>query len=126
VTIWHCGVMERPHYPADLRERVLAAIDAGLPAAEVSRTFGISRRSLRRWRQWQRERGALATKPRSGRPPKISPAQGPALRAQVAAHADATLAEHCQQWAATTGIRVSLATMSRRLAKLNLPLKKRA
>jgi transposase len=118
--------MERPHYPADLRERVLAAMDAGLPAAEISRTFGISARSLRRWRQWQQERGTVATKPRSGRPPKIAAAHVPALQRQVAAHADATLAEHCTRLAAAQGVVVSRATMSRQLAKLGLPLKQRA
>lgn len=118
--------MERPHYPADLRERVLAAIDAGLPAAEVSRTFGISGRSLRRWRQWQRDRGSLATKPRAGRPAKIGPDHLSALATQVTAHADATLAEHCTRFAAAQGISVSPATMSRQLTKLGLPLKKRA
>jgi transposase len=55
----------------------------------------------------------------------IGPDHVPQLRAQVAAHADATLAEHCQQWAATTGVRMSPATMSRQFTKLGLPLKKR-
>lgn len=117
--------MKRPHYLADLRERVLAAIDAGLPAAEISRTFGISDRSLRRWRQWQRERGSVATRPRSGRPPKLGAAHIAALYRQVATHADATLAEHCARLATTQGIVVSRATMSRQLATLGLPLKKR-
>ena len=42
----------------------------------------------------------------------------------MAAAPDATLAEHCAQWAATHGVAVSVATMSRLLAKLGLPLKK--
>lgn len=113
-------------YPADLRKRLLAALDAGLSAAEIERTFGISGRSLRRWRQWGRERGAVTNKPRSGRPRAIPAEQEAALRAQVAAHADATLAEHCTRWAAAHGVRVSTATMSRQLTNLGLPLKKNA
>ena len=116
--------MKRP-YSADLRERLLQAMDAGLPAAEIARAFGISPRSLRRWRQWARERGGVATKPRPGRPRRIGPDQWPRLRAQVAARPDATLAEHCARWAAEGGARVSAATMSRLLAKLGLPLKQR-
>ena len=65
--------MKRPEYSEELRERVLQAADAGLSAMEIARSFGISRRSLTRWRQWRRERGTVATRPRSGRPPKIAP-----------------------------------------------------
>ena len=113
-------------YPADRRERLLQAEDAGLSAAEIARSFGSSGRSLRRWRQWVRERGAVTNTPRSGRPRAIPTEAGAALRAQVAAAADATLAEHCARWAAEHGVRVSPATMSRRLTKLGLPLKKNA
>jgi transposase len=122
-----CGRLRgvRRPYPDDLRERLLQAMDAGLAAAEVARAFGISARSLRRWRQWARERGTVAAKPRPGRPARIAPERWPALRAQVAAHPDATLAEHCARWAEATGVGVSPATMSRLLARLGLPLKKR-
>lgn len=113
-------------YPVDLRERLLKAHDAGLTAAEIVQHFGISERTLRRWRQWQRDRGSLATQPRSGRPRAIPAAQEPALRAQVAAHADATLADHCDRWEQARGVRVSTATMSRLLTRLGLPLKKNA
>ncbi len=54
----------------------------------------------------------------------IGPDQAAALEAQVNAAPDATLAEHCAQWAQGHGVRVSVATMSRVLAKLGLPLKK--
>jgi transposase len=109
----------------DLRERLLQAMDAGLPAAEIARAFGISPRSLRRWRQWARERGGVATKPRAGRPRRVGPDRWPRLRAQVEAHPDATLVRHCALWERATGVRLSPATMSRLLARLGLPLKKR-
>ncbi len=115
----------RPHHPAALRERLLAALDAGLPEAEAARTFGVSRRSFRRWRQWRRERGGVADRPRPGGPRKLGPDREAALRAQVAARPDATLADHCARWEAEQGARVSTATMSRALARLGLPLKKR-
>jgi transposase len=111
--------------PADLRERLLGAQDAGLTAAEIERTFGISARSLRRWRQWTRERGGATNRPRSGRPRAIPADQTAALRAQVADQTDATLAEHCARWEQEHGVRVSTATMSRRLAELGWSLKKR-
>jgi transposase len=110
-------------YPVVLRERLLRFVDAGHSHAEAARTFGVSLRSITRWRQ-QAATGDLAPKPRPGRQPCIGPDQVAALEAQVTAAPDATLAEHCTTWAQQHGVRVSVATMSRRLAKLGLPLKK--
>ena len=111
-------------YSVDLRERVLRAQAAGLAAPEIERTLGISRRTLARWRQRVAHGGALVPGQSPGRPRKIRPDQTDALRTQVAADADATLAEHCARWEADHGVRVSPATMSRQLAALRLPLKK--
>jgi transposase len=116
--------MARP-YSRDLRERLLQARDAGLAPVEIERTFGISTRTQRRWVAQRRSTGSLAPRTSPGRPVKIDATAQPALRAQVAAHADATLAEHCTRFATEQGIAVSRATMSRQLAKLGLPLKKR-
>lgn len=108
----------------DLRERSLVALDAGRRPAEVAQLFGVSARTLRRWRQ-QREAGQVAPKPRPGRPRRIGPGEAAALAEQARAHPDATLAEHCGRWAAAHGARVSVATMCRALARLGLGLKKR-
>ena len=112
-------------YPADFRDRLLRAIDAGLARAEAARRFGVSERTLSRWARQRRESGAVAPKPRPGRARRIGPAQAPRLVARVRAHPDATLAEHCAAFERVTGVRVSPATMSRALAKLGLTLKKR-
>ena len=111
-------------YPADFRDRVLRALDAGLARAEATRTFGVPDRTIRRWQQRRRETGEVAPTPRLGRRRRIGATAEPALRAQVAAHPDATLAEHCASWAAGQGVAVSVATMSRALTRLGLPLKK--
>jgi len=112
--------MTRPEYSVELREQVLQAADAGRSGAEIARSFGLSRRSLTRWRQWRRKRGTVATKPRSGRPPKITPEQYAALRAQIAAHPDATLPEHCTRWEQTHGTRISPPVLRRVLRRLGL------
>jgi transposase len=112
-------------YSADFRERLLRAIDAGLPQAEAARLFGVGTSTLKRWKRRRQETGALAPTPRPGRAPVIGPAQQAALAAQVRAAPDATLAEHCATWERERGVRVSVATMSRALAKLGWPLKKR-
>jgi transposase len=111
-------------YSLDLRERALRALDAGLAAVEIERTFGISPRTLRRWRQRVAGDRPLAAGQSSGRPPVIGPAQHDAVRAQVAAHPDATLVEHCRLWQAATQDELSVATMGRTLTRLGLTLKK--
>jgi transposase len=111
-------------YPADFRDRLLRALDAGLARAEAARTFGVTERTIRRWQQRRRETGSVTPTPRRGRQRHIGPQAEAALREQVRQSPDATLAEHCARWAATQGVSVSVATMSRALTRLGLPLKK--
>ena len=111
-------------YSADLRERLLRAIDTGLSQAEAARLFGVGISSIKRWRVQQRETGSVAALPRPGRHRRIRPAEEAALLAQVATTPDATLAEHCATWEAATGVLLSTATMSRTLARLQQTHKK--
>jgi len=111
-------------YPADFRDRLLRALDAGLGRAEAARTFGVTDRTIRRWQRLRRESGSVMAKPRLGRRRRIGAVGEAALREQVQAHPDATLAEHCAYWAAAQGVAVSVATMARTLGRLGLPLKK--
>jgi len=110
-------------YSVDLRERLPGAIDAGLSQAEASRLFGVDTITITRWRQHQRDTGAVAPKPRPGRRPVIGPDQAAALRAQVGQQADATLTTHCAVWARDQGIGVSVATMSRAIRRLGITRK---
>jgi transposase len=111
-------------YSVDLRERLLSAIDAGLSQAAAARLLGVGTSTITRWRQQRRATGSLAPKPRPGRPPAIGPSQADALRAQVAAFPDATLAEHCAHWAQAHDASLSVAGMSRAIRRLGITLKK--
>jgi transposase len=111
-------------YPTVLRERLLRFVDAGHSQAEAARIFGVSVRTVSRWRAQQQTTGDLTAHPRPGRPPRIGAAQAAALDAQVVAAPDATLAEHCAQWHAAHGVGVSVATMSRVLRRLGITVKK--
>src|SRR5215211_1022141 len=99
-------------YSLDLRERIVRAVDAGATQAAVAEAFSVGRATVQRYVA-QRRRGSLAPRPIPGRAARIGPAQVPALRAQVEASPDATLAEHCARWAGAHGVRVSIATMQR-------------
>lgn len=117
--------MKRPHASNDVRARALAAIDDGKSVAAVASFFRCDPSTVRRWIRRRTATGSADAGTRSGRPPLIGPAQAAALRQQVAAHPDATLAEHCQTWQTTTGTTVSLSTMSLTLRRLGITLKKR-
>ena len=109
---------------ADFRERLAAAVDAGMPPGEAATRFRVSVRSVYRWLARQRRGESLADRPRAGRPPKLGPGGDAVLRAQVAAHPDATLPEHAERLEAATGVRLSPSHLSRLLGRLELPLKK--
>ena len=70
-------------YSADLRERLVGAIDAGLPQAEAARLFGVGLSTIKRWRQRHRQTGSVAASPRPGRSRRIAREAEPALVAQV-------------------------------------------
>ena len=112
-------------YSRDLRERLLQALASGLSAVEVARSTGVSVSSLHRWQRKAAAGQSLEPGRSPGGPRKIGPEAESALRAQVAAHPDATLAEHCASWQQAGQEAVSVATMSRALQRLGLPLKKR-
>jgi transposase len=100
-------------YSKDLRIRVIDAVDRGMPRTEVADQFLVSLRTIKRWLQRRRETGNLAESPRPGPPArKIGPLRA-GLLAQLQAHPADTLEEHCARWEVTTGVRVSISTMSR-------------
>src|SRR5215213_4240441 len=99
-----CDAAGMKQYPADVRDRLLRTLDAGLARAEAARTFSVPERTMRRWQQHRRERGSVAPRPRPGRRRQIGPQGEGALRAQVRTDPDATLAEHGATWAATQGV----------------------
>jgi transposase len=122
--MWHDREMATSN-PADLRARAVAAVGAGMARSEVARAFGVHSRTLDRWLARARRGEALVDRPRSGRPPTITPDQRPRLAAQVTTTPDATLNQHCAAWAVATGQRISRSAMSRELARLGFTLKKR-
>jgi transposase len=106
--------MSKP-YSVDLRERAVAAVEAGLLQAEVVRLFSVSLATLKRWLSKRRAGQSLAPKGyRPGpRPAFGNPEALGALRAQLAADPDGRLIDHCQRWQERTGQALSVATLHR-------------
>jgi len=116
--------MKRPHASDDVRERALAAVDAGRPVVDIASFFQNDPSTIRRWIRQRTRTGSGLTRPRSGRPRIIPPAQEGALQSQVAANADLTLAQHCARWQEATGVKIGVSTMRRMLRRLGITLKK--
>ncbi len=112
-------------YSLDLRERIVAAVDAGQPKSAVARLLGVGRATVDRYVRQQRATGDLRPQPIPGARPLIGTAQHAALVAQLEAVPDATLAEHCATWEQTQGVRVSIDTMRRAIARVKWRRKKR-
>ena len=113
-------------YSLDLRQRVLAAHQAGTGTREqIAARFEVSRSFVRDLAALFRERGGVAARPRGGgRAPSLTPVVGQAIAAAVAAQNDATIAEHRESLAAA-GHSLSHSALGRALLALGLTRKKR-
>jgi transposase len=107
----------------DLRERILAAYDAGPDSrATVAGRFGVSEGMVKKLLQQRRRLGDLRPQHhRAGRKPKIQAAERLKLRQQLAARPDLTLAE----LRVRTGLQCTLPAIHYVLAAMGLTYKKR-
>ena len=111
-------------YSKDLRLKILYACDRGMPRTEVSRIFGVSEPTIRRYLRLRRETGSVDPRPVPGPPARKGEALESALPGQVSRNPDLTLEEHSELFFDEHGMEVSTATVSRALKRLGLPLKK--
>src|SRR3954451_10734364 len=103
----------------DLRERVVAAVDAGMTQPQAATRFGVSLRTVERYLARRRATGSLvATQQRHGPEPKVRRQLHAWLPDRLAAAAEAARAEHGGAFVAAGGEPVSLASMSRAIAGL--------
>jgi transposase len=114
-------------YSQDLREKMLAALDRGMPRKEAVGIFGVSPATLKRWLRRRRETGSVVPKRRPGMRPRIgaSADERRTLWRQLEEHPEATLEEHRELWERERGVRVSVATMSRAIRRLGWTYKQR-
>ena len=111
-------------YSQDLRERVLRAVDQGVPRAEIVQLFGVSLATMKRYVRQRRDEGHIRPKAIPGRPPKKRIQVQTEMEVQLRAYDDATLAQHCEMWEQAYGEHVSRWTMSRAIKQLGWTRKK--
>ena len=112
-------------YPKELRQRIVNAVANGEHPEDVAERFVVSEATVYRYLARQREAGHLDPTPKPGRPRSIPRAADAALRAQVDAAQDATLAQHCATWVAAGGETLHPSTMHRAIARLGVTRKKK-
>lgn len=106
-------------YSMDLRKRVLADSDAGLPTKKVAQNYGVTSTWVRSLKQRRRETGEIAPRVGGGRKPKIDRTQ---LVVLVEQQPDATLMELREK----LGVQCSLSAIWMALDKLHISFKKSA
>jgi transposase len=112
-------------YSGDLRERALAACEAGEGSQpEIARRYRVGERTLSAWLKVAREEGRRAPKPRRGGRMPLS-GKREALAELAAERNDATLAEYADLLAERTKVRRSPSALCRALKALGLVRKKR-
>jgi transposase len=94
-------------YSQDLRERAIAALEAGKTQAEVAEQFSIHKSTLEKWWYRWRDTGSCeALPPAQGRKRALQPAES-IIRAEVKKHPDVSLAELCERVQDAKGIQAS-------------------
>jgi transposase len=78
-------------YSSDLRDRVVAAVMAGVSVRSAAERYGVSVASAVKWSQRYRETGSAAAKPRGGKKPYVLVGQREWLLARIAEAPDLTL-----------------------------------
>jgi len=111
-------------YGQDLRDRVLAARDAGQSVRAVAERFSVSPSYVAKADRRRHRTGERRARRSSGRPPAKIVAHLPALTERVAAQPDATLTELRGWLLAECGVSVGLVTVWRALKRLGVTLKK--
>jgi transposase len=112
-------------YSEDLRAKVLAAVDRGQGVYPVAALFGVSVSYIYKALARRRASGVATTLPARGQPGRKLDGHLEALRGQIAAHPDATLAELVAWVRRQCGVTVCVATMWATLNSLGITLKKR-
>lgn len=113
-------------YSQDLRQRVLAQVQAGEQTqAAIATTFKVSLSTVEKWLRRKRATGKTTPLPPAHGPTRALKDCATIIRAAVKSQPDLTLQELCAHVAQSAKVTVSPSTMCRALHQLNLPRKKR-
>lgn len=116
--------MVRP-YSLDLRERVVAAVEAGDSCRAVAQTFRVSVASVVKWSQRKRQTGSAAAKPLGYRQERSLAAQRDWMLARIAEKPDLTLRELVAELKESQAVETSYGSVWRLLHDEGISFKKK-
>ena len=113
----------KPYSSEDLRKKIVAAVEGGMPKSEAARSFGVSRSSVKRYCGLAVREEPLAPRKGGGRPPKADAAVARLLEEDVGRRPYAAARERAEFLRAASGVALSASTVRRLLRKLGFSQK---
>ena len=111
-------------YSEDLRQKIVDAIERGMPKAEAARTFGVGISTVKRYATKAQRGESLQPGKAPGKLPKMDEKVSELLEEDLRERPFVTLRERCEYVEAISGVSVSRSTMCRAIARLGKRRKK--
>jgi transposase len=110
-------------YSEDLRLRIVAAVDGGMPKTEAAKLFGVGLSSVKRYCRRAANEQPPASRKGGGRPPKTNTAIAALLEEDVAGRPYSAVWERAAFLRAASGVELSVSTVRRLLRRLGFSQK---
>lgn len=111
-------------YSEDLRQKIVDAIERGMPKVEAARTFGVGISTVKRYASKAPRGESLEPGKAPGKRPKIDEKVRKLLEEDLHERPLLTLRQRCDYVEAISGVSVSRSTMCRAIARLGSTRKK--
>jgi transposase len=111
-------------YSEDLRHKIVAAVERGMPKTQAARLFDVSLSSVKCYSRMAPQGNSLAPKMRPGRTPKVDEKVKKLLNEDMKERPAATIAERIGFLESITAERLSYSTIWRLLKRLGWSRKK--
>jgi transposase len=111
-------------YSEDLRHKIVAAVERGMPKTQAARLFDVSLSSVKRYSRMARQGDSLAPKRRPSRAPKVDEKVKNLLNEDMKERPAATIAQRISFLESIIGERLSYSTIWRLLKRLGWSRKK--
>jgi transposase len=112
-------------YSKDLRQKIVDAIERGMPKAQAARTFGVGISTVKRYATKAQRGESLEPAKAPGKPPKMDQRVRKLLEEDLKERPFVTLRERCDYYIeAISGVWVSRSTMCRAIARIGSTRKK--
>ena len=111
-------------YSKDLRQKIVSAIERGMPKAEAARTFGVGISTVKRYATKAQRGEPLEPGKAPGKRPKMDERLRKLLEEDLNERPFVTLQQRCDYIEAISGVSVSRSTMCRAIARIGSTRKK--